>query len=72
MFEILSDKLTSILDNITGKGRLTEKDVDNALRDVRLALLEADVNFKVTKDFISRGKERSVASEVIKTSKQNL
>ena len=67
MFEILSDKLTSILDNITGKGRLTEKDVDNALRDVRLALLEADVNFKVTKDFISRVKERSVASEVIKT-----
>ena len=67
MFEILSDKFTSILNNITGKGRLTEKDVDNALRDVRIALLEADVNFKVTKDFISRVKERSVASEVIKT-----
>ena len=67
MFEILSDKFTSILESITGKGRLTEKDVDNALRDVRLALLEADVNFKVTKDFISRVKERSIASEVIKT-----
>ena len=67
MFEVLSDKFTSILDNITGKGRLTEKDVDNALREIRLALLEADVNFKVTKDFISRVKERSIASEVIKT-----
>ena len=50
MFETLSDKLGAVFKRLSSKGKLTEKDVDEALREVRLALLEADVNFKVVKD----------------------
>ena len=51
MFELLSEKIGNIFKKLSGKGRLSEKDVDEALRQVRLALLEADVNLKVVKEF---------------------
>ena len=58
MFESLSDRLQSIFDRLGKRGILTEQDVDVALREVRVALLEADVNFKVVKDFLARVRER--------------
>ena len=64
MFEIISDKLAKVFRGLSSKGRLSEKDIDDALRQVRLALLEADVNFKVVKDFVSRVRERSLGAEV--------
>jgi len=64
MFEILSDKLSKVFRALGSKGRLTEKDIDDGLRQVRLALLEADVNFKVVKDFIGRVRERALGAEV--------
>lgn len=67
VFESLSDKLQSTLGNLRGKGKVTEKDVDAAMREVRLALLEADVNFKVVRDFIKKVKERSIGSEVLES-----
>ena len=67
MFESLTDKLTGIFQTLTGKGRLTEKDVDEALRQVRLALLEADVNFKVARDLVGRVRERSVGKDVLES-----
>lgn len=65
VFEGLSDKLQQTFKKLRGKGKLSETDVTEALRDVRLALLEADVNFKVVKDFIGKVKERAVGQEVI-------
>jgi signal recognition particle subunit SRP54 len=67
MFEILSEKLAKVFRGLSGKGRLSEKDIDNALRQVRLALLEADVNFKVVKDFIARVRERSIGAQVLES-----
>jgi signal recognition particle subunit SRP54 len=67
MFETLSEKLGAVFKRLSGKGKLTEKDVDEALREVRLALLEADVNFKVVKDFVSRVRERAVGLEVLQS-----
>ena len=67
MFESLTDKLGAVFKRLSGKGRLTEKDVDEALREVRLALLEADVNFKVVKNFIAKVRERAVGSEVLES-----
>ena len=67
MFEVLTDKLNGIFQRLTGKGRLTEKDVDEALRQVRLALLEADVNFRVARDLVSRVRERAVGSDVLES-----
>jgi len=64
MFEILSEKLGRVFRLLGSKGRLTEKDIDEGLRQVRLALLEADVNFKVVKDFIGRVRERAIGAEV--------
>ncbi|MCR4628489.1 MAG: signal recognition particle protein [Bacillota bacterium] len=64
-FESLSDKLQNIFRNLTGKGRLSEADVKAGLREVKLALLEADVNFKVVKDFIKKVQERSVGTDVL-------
>ena len=57
MFDTLTDKLTAVFRKLTNRGRLTEKDVDEALREVRMALLEADVNFKVVRDFIAKVRE---------------
>ena len=65
MFESLSDKLQGVFDRLRGKGRLSEADVNEALREVRLALLEADVNYKVAKDFIERTKQRALGQEVL-------
>ena len=67
MFETLQDKLQSVFDNLARHGRLTENDVNTALREVRRALLEADVNFKVTKDLVARIKERAIGAEVMKS-----
>ncbi|MFC1913973.1 signal recognition particle protein [Chloroflexota bacterium] len=67
MFEILSDKLGNVFRLLGNRGKLSEKDIDEALRQVRLALLEADVNFKVAKDFIARVRARAVQSEVLES-----
>ena len=67
MFELLTEKFSNIFGRLGNKGRLTEKDVDDALREVRLALLEADVNFKVVKEFISKVRERSLGTEVLES-----
>jgi signal recognition particle subunit SRP54 len=67
MFENLQDKLQGVFRRLSGRGRLGEADVDVALREVRLALLEADVNFKVVKDFIGRVRERAVGVEVTRS-----
>ncbi len=67
MFENLSERLQGIFDNLGRTGKLTEKDVDTAMREVRLALLEADVALPVVKDFIKRVKERAVGAEVAKS-----
>jgi signal recognition particle subunit SRP54 len=64
MFEILSDKLAKVFRLLGSKGKLSEKDIEDALRQVRLALLEADVNFKVVKDFTTRVGERAFGIEV--------
>jgi len=67
MFESLSDRLGSIFETLRGKGALEEKDVDAALREVRVALLEADVALPVARDFIATVKERAVGSEVLRS-----
>jgi signal recognition particle subunit SRP54 len=67
MFEVLSEKLGNVFRRLGNRGRLTEKDIDDALRQVRLALLEADVNFKVVKDFINRVRERSIGAAVLES-----
>ncbi len=69
MFESLSDRLQDVFEQLGRKGRLTEDDVNTAMREVRMALLEADVNLKVAKDFINRIKERAVGAEVQKSLK---
>lgn len=66
-FESLAGRLQATLDKLRGKGKVTEQDVTAAMREVRLALLEADVNFKVVKDFINKVKERAVGQEVLKS-----
>ncbi|TXG78686.1 MAG: signal recognition particle protein [Thermomicrobiales bacterium] len=67
MFETLSDRLNQSLGKLSRKGHLTEQDVDEAMREVRRALLEADVNFKVAKDFIAAVRERAVGQDVLKS-----
>lgn len=66
-FESLSDKLQSAFDKLKGKGVITEKDVNDAMREVKLALLEADVNFKVVKEFVATVKEKAMGSEVMQS-----
>ena len=67
MIENLTDKLTGILNKLTSKGRLTEADVDEALSLVRRSLLEADVNFRVARDFVAAVKERSMGSDILES-----
>jgi len=67
MLEILTQKLTGVFDKLGRKGKLSEGDIDDALRQVRLALLEADVNFKVVKEFLSKVRERALGSEVLRS-----
>ena len=66
MFDSLSDRLDGIFSKLRNRGRLTEKDVDEISREIRLALLEADVNVRVVKSFIGRVKERAIGAEVAK------
>jgi len=65
VFDNLSDRLRRTLANLTGRGRISEADVDVAAREIRLALLEADVNFKVVKDVVARIRERAVGAEIL-------
>ncbi len=67
MFDTLSEKLEGVFKRLGGKGKLTEADVDVALREVRLALLEADVNFKVVKEFLARVRARAIGEEVMQS-----
>ena len=67
MFETLGNRLQSTFDNLRRRGKLTEADVDAAMREVRMALLEADVNYKVVKNFIGRVRERAVGHEVMRS-----
>ncbi|HUG30003.1 MAG TPA: signal recognition particle protein [Candidatus Limnocylindria bacterium] len=65
MFDSLSDRLRTTLANLTGRGRVSEADVDAATREIRLALLEADVNFKVVKDVVGRIREKAVGADIL-------
>ena len=64
-FESLSERLGKAFKNITGKGKLSEKNMNDMLREVRMSLLEADVNYGVVKDFIARVKEKALGTEVM-------
>jgi signal recognition particle subunit SRP54 len=65
MFEALSGRLQAVADRLRGKARITEADLDVALREIRLALLEADVNFKVVKEFVARVRERALGADLL-------
>ena len=65
MFDNLSNRLQGVFGNLRSKGRLSEADIDSAMREIRLALLEADVNFKVVKNFITKTKEKAMTAEVL-------
>ena len=67
MFEALTDKLNGVFRMLTGKGRLTEKDVDEGLKQVRRALLEADVNFRVARELVNRVRERALGADVMES-----
>lgn len=67
MFDNLSEKLTDVLRHLRNRGRLTEKDVDETLREIRVILLEADVNFRVARDLVNRIKERALGSQVLRS-----
>jgi signal recognition particle subunit SRP54 len=67
MFDSLSDKLQTAFDGLKRQGKLTDKDVERAAREIRLALLEADVNYKVVKQFVDKVKERALGSEVLES-----
>ena len=67
MFDTLTDKLNGVFQRLTGRGRLTERDVDEGLREVRRALLEADVDFRVARDFVARVRERALGGDVLES-----
>jgi len=67
MFEVLTQKLSKVFSSLGSKGRLSEKDIDEALRQIRLALLEADVNFKVVKSFLANVKEQALTAKVLES-----
>ena len=67
MFDTLSDKLQATLGDLRGRGRLSDEDLSKAMREIRLALLEADVNFQVVKDFVARVRERAAGIQVTKS-----
>jgi signal recognition particle subunit SRP54 len=67
MFESLTEKLESIFKKLKGKGLLKEEDVELALKEIRLALLEADVNFRVVKDFVQKIREKAIGKEVLES-----
>ncbi|MDO8910800.1 MAG: signal recognition particle protein [Phenylobacterium sp.] len=67
MFDALTDRLSSVFDRLSGRGVLSEKDIDEALREVRVALLEADVALPVVRDFIAKAKEKAAGQDVIRS-----
>ena len=67
MFDSLSERLRKTLSDLTGRGRVSEADVDAAMREIRLSLLEADVNFKVVKDFVGRVREKAVGADILQS-----
>src|SRR5213075_544246 len=67
VFDALSDRLQAALHDVRGRGRLDEDSISKAMREIRLALLEADVNFKVVKDFVARVRERVLGADVTKS-----
>ncbi|MBI4200153.1 MAG: signal recognition particle protein, partial [Chloroflexi bacterium] len=67
MFDTITEKLTAVFQRLVNRGRLSEKDVDEALREVRLALLEADVHFRVAKELVARVRDRAIASQVLES-----
>jgi len=71
MFDSLSDKLKKTLRNLSGKGKLTPEHVDAALREIRMALLEADVNYKVAKEFVEAVRAKAEGSFLIDTRREN-
>ncbi|MCQ2444197.1 MAG: signal recognition particle receptor subunit alpha, partial [Mailhella sp.] len=66
MFESLTDRLSGVFRNLSGRAQLSEDNIQDALREVRLALLEADVNFKIVREFVDRVREAAVGVEVMK------
>ena len=69
MFEYMGDRLTNAIRNIKGMGRITEENINDAVREIRMALLEADVNYTVVKEFINNVKEKALGQEVDKSLK---
>ncbi|HEX4098065.1 MAG TPA: signal recognition particle receptor subunit alpha, partial [Caulobacteraceae bacterium] len=69
MFDTLGERLTGVFDRLTGRGVLSEKDIDEALREVRLALLDADVALPVARDFVAKARERATGEDVIRAIK---
>ena len=67
MFENLSDRLQGIVKKLKGQTRITEKELNECLREVKLALLEADVNYKIVKDFIETVREKALGQDVLKS-----
>ena len=67
MFDVLSERLQSTLSEVRSRGKLSESDVDAAMREIRLALLEADVNFKVVKDFVAKVRARALGQDVLRS-----
>src|SRR5712691_955183 len=67
MLDALSERLQQTFRRLGSSGKITEKDLDEALREVRIALLEADVNFKVVRDFVARVRERALGQDVIQS-----
>jgi signal recognition particle subunit SRP54 len=67
MFETLSERLEGVFRKLGGQGRITERNIEEALREVRLALLEADVNVKVVKDFVEHVKSKALGQEVLRS-----
>ena len=67
MFDRLSERFDDLFRSLRGQGRITERNIDDTLRQIRRSLLEADVNFKVAKDFIQRVKEQALGQDVLKS-----
>ncbi|HEX3355888.1 MAG TPA: signal recognition particle receptor subunit alpha, partial [Tepidisphaeraceae bacterium] len=67
MFDVLTDKLSGALRSLSGKGRISEENIRESMREVRTALLEADVNFQVVQDFVQHVTDKAIGQEVIKS-----
>ena len=65
MFDSLQEKLTKTLRNVQGKGKLSERNMEETLKEIRVALLESDVNYKVVKDFLEKVRQESIGQDVL-------